>query len=297
MKINWRKKALHAAGAAAGAAAGCYAVRTLLAEPRPRHPFLEREDLLVMAHRGGGGLWPQNTMYAFERAAALGVDVLELDIHATRDGELVVIHDPVLDVTTDGTGWIRDLSLAEIKKVDAGSRWTADGGETFPFRGKGIKVPTLIEVLEAFPEMRLNIDIKPTNPAVIEPFSELLGRYHKPRQVMVGSFHDSQVRLFRAICPEAATAAGVWETRLFYALSRLGAAPLYRPEVDAFQVPEYAGEIHLVDRKFVAAAHAQKIDVHAWTVDEISDMQRLIDIGVDGLISDFPNRLVGLVGR
>lgn len=292
-----RRQMIKTLTGAAGAAAGTYLVLRMLARPIPPHPFLEQEGLLVMAHRGGGGRWPQNTLYAFERAAALGVDVLELDIHQSRDGALIVMHDPTVENTTDCAGAICSMSLSELKALDAGYRWTADGGGSFPFRGMGIQIPTLQEILEAFPHLRLNIDIKPENSKIVEPFVQLLSDYGKLDQVMVGSFHDSQIRLFRQLSPQTATAASVQETRLFYALNRVGLASLYHPTAHAFQIPEQADGRQIVTPRFIRSAHAHNIQVHVWTVDEIEDMQRLIDWGVDGLISDYPDRLAGLTGR
>ena len=127
----------------------------------PEHPFLAGGNPLVMAHRGGQGLWPPNTLFAFERAVEMGADILEMDIHASADGVLIVHHDDTVDRTTNGSGAIRDHTLTELKELDAGYHWSADGGETYPFRGKGMRIPTLEEVLEAFPKTRLNIDIKP----------------------------------------------------------------------------------------------------------------------------------------
>ena len=244
-----------------------------------------------MAHRGGQGLWPPNTIYAFERAVALGVDVLELDIHASADGVLVVRHDPTVDATTNGAGAIRELTLAEIKALDAGYPWSADGGQTYPYRDRGITIPTLEEILQAFRDMRLNIDIKPDDPTVVAPFVELLQRYERTRSVMVGSFHDDQLRRFRALCPEAATAAGVAETRLLYGLNLARLGVFYRPTADAFQIPEHAGRLHVVTPRFVRAAHAKNVEVHVWTVNETEDMQRLLMWGVDGIITDYPDRL------
>ena len=266
-------------------------------DKKAMHPFLRCEKPLVIAHRGGQGLWPANTLYAFERAAQMGVDVLELDIHASADGVLVVRHDPTVDATTDGHGAIADLCLDEIKSLDAGYPWSDDGGRTFPFRGRGITIPTLEEVFAAFPGIRINIDIKPENPAVVAPFVDLLRRYDRMRNVMVGSFHDGQLRRFRRLCPEAATAAGISETLLLYLLTRLRLGRLYRPVADAFQVPEYSRGLHVVTPGFVRAAHAKGVEVHVWTVNEVADMRRLLGWGVDGLIGDYPDRMMALVGR
>jgi glycerophosphoryl diester phosphodiesterase len=120
------------------------------------------------------GLWPPNTLFAYERSIELGVDVLEMDIHMTTDGEIVIRHDPTVDATTNGNGAICDLTLSEIKALDAGYTWTADGGQTYPFRGKGITIPTLKEVLGDFPNIRLNIDIKTEDPAIVPKFAHIL---------------------------------------------------------------------------------------------------------------------------
>lgn len=245
----------------------------------------------LMAHRGGEGQWPSNTLYAFEKSVVLGAEALEMDVHSTRDGVLVVRHDPVVETTTNGQGAIRDLTLAEIKKLDAGYTWTNDGGKTFPFRGLGITIPTFEEILQAFPHLLINIDIKPREPQVVDAFCKLLRDHQRLELVRVGSFHDRQLQRFRQLCPEVATAAGVMETRIFYFLNLAGLAGLYHPRAQAFQVPEFSGRLHVVTPGFIRAAHAQGIEVHVWTVDEIEDMRRLIEWGVDGLITDFPERL------
>ena len=249
------------------------------------------EKVLLMAHRGGEKVWPSNTIYAYQQAAALGADVLETDIHATKDGVLVMRHDPFVQSTTDGQGFIRDLTLAEIKALDAGYTWSEDGGQSFPFRGMGITIPTLEEVLQAFPALRLNIDIKPEDPAVVAPLVELLRRYGRAEQVMVASFHDRQLDLFRRLCPEAPTAAGVRETLGLVVLNKLGLRKLFRPRGQAFQIPECYGRLRVVTPGFIRAAHARGMQVHIWTVDAVEDMQRLIQWGVDGIFTDYPPRL------
>jgi glycerophosphoryl diester phosphodiesterase len=268
-----------------------------LSNKRPNHPFLKIAKPLVIAHRGGQGLWPPNTLYAFKRAAKMGVDILELDIHTSADGVLVVRHDPTVDATTNGSGAIASFSLSEVKALDAGYRWSADGGRTFPYRDQGISIPTLAEVFSAFPDIGINIDIKTQDPAVVAPFVDLLRRFERTNNVMVGSFHDDQLLRFRRLCPEAATAAGVGETRLLFVLNLLRLGRLYRPTANAFQIPEYSGQLHIVTPGFVRSAHAKDVEVHIWTVNETADMRRLLDWGVDGIITDFPNRLFKLIKR
>lgn len=264
---------------------------------KPAPAFAGMRRPLAMAHRGGEGLWPPNTLYAFQNAVQLGVDVLELDIHSTADGVLVVMHDDTVDGTTDGRGPLHAYNLAELQSLDAGYRWTADGGQTFPFRGKGLRVAALEEVILAFPGLRLNIDLKQANPPIVVPFCRMLHAYHKLDQVVVGSFHDGQLREFRRQCPEVATAAGVQETRLFYLLNRLFLGALYRPPAQAFQIPETRGKIRLVTPRFIRAVHGHGLEVHVWTVNEMADMHRLLNWGVDGLITDYPDRLMALLCR
>jgi glycerophosphoryl diester phosphodiesterase len=180
----------------------------MLAQPADDCPACLR-DLprpLVMAHQGGEELWPSNTMYAFERAVALGVVVLEMDLHVTADGALVLIHDETVDRTTDGTGVVEQMTLAEVKALDAGHYWTADGGQTFPFRGQGITIATLEELFQTFPDMPMNIEIKLVeNTPIVEPFCQLIRQYGKQDQILVASFHEDAMAEFRAVCPEVAT--------------------------------------------------------------------------------------------
>ena len=187
------------------------------------------------------------------------------------------------------------MTLAEVKALDAGYSWTNDGGLTFPFRDRGITIPTLEEVLSAFPDMRLNIDIKPEDPAVVAPFCRLLRDTGSLDRVLVGSFHDPQLRLFRQLCPQVATAAGVRETTVFLSLVSAFLADAYQGRAEAFSIPEYQGRLHVVTPRFVRAAHAHNMQVHVWTVNELDDMRRLLSWGVDCLITDYPDRLLELV--
>lgn len=275
-------------------------VLVLLARPAGDCPACRR-DLprpLVIAHQGGEELWPSNTMFAFERAVDLGVDVLEMDLHITADGALVLIHDETVDRTTDGTGVVEQMTLAEVKALDAGHYWTDDGGQTFPFRGQGITIATLEEVFQAFPDMPMNIEIKRVdNLPVAEPFCQMIRQHGKQDQILVASFHEDAMSEFRAACPEVATSASQNEVINFFVRHAVGLAASYSPPAQAVQVPEYRSGIHILTPGFVNDAHSRGMDVHVWTVNEAADMQRMIDLGVDGIITDRPDILLELLGR
>ena len=250
---------------------------------------------LVMAHRGGAALWPENTMYAFERAVAMGVDVLEMDMRATADNHLVIIHDATVDRTTDGRGAVNTLTLEELKRLDAGSNWTADGGESFPWRGRGLTVPTLAEVFAAFPDERLNIDIKQEHPSIVQPFCSMIRSHRMEGKVMVASFNQSSLDEFRAACPEVATSGSVLDIRAFLMLKTDEAQAEVSRAARALQVPEYTGGRQLLTQAFIAEAHRRGLEVHAWTINEEAAMHRLITLKVDGIITDYPDRLLNLL--
>jgi glycerophosphoryl diester phosphodiesterase len=263
------------------------------------HDFFRHEGPrpLVMAHRGGAGLWPENTLYAFERARSLGVDVIEMDVRSTADGTLVVIHDASVGRTTDGDGLVSRMQLAELKKLDAGYRWSSDGGRSFPLRGRGLTVPTLAEVFAAFPEMRFNIEPKQETPSLAAPLCRVIREHGMTNRVIVGSFRQTVLDEFRRGCPEVATSAGPSEVSKFLAMQKVGLDGSYSPSMQALQVPEYVGGLRVLTRDFVAAAHGRKLQVHAWTVNETEDMRRLLEMGVDGIMTDRPDLLSTLLGR
>ncbi len=252
---------------------------------------------LVIAHRGGAGISPENTLFAFKRAFDLGVDVLELDFHRTEDGELVVIHDSKVDRTTDGTGAVAAMTLDEIKKLDAGFRWTNDGGKTFPFRGKGIKIPTLREVFEAFPTIKINIEPKYATPSPVKPLCDLITEFKRTEKVIVGTFRNEVLEDFRQTCKGVATSASPSEVSFFLARYKLGLSESYSPEMQVLQIPEKLGSLQIVTEDYIKAAHERNLDVHVWTIDDIEDMKRLIGIKADGIMTNYPDRLLELLNK
>ena len=250
--------------------------------------------ILNYAHQGGALEAPSSTLVALRRAVDVGADALELDVHATVDGELVVCHDATVDATTDGTGAIADMTLDEVRALDNGYRFAADDG-TFPFRGQGLGVATLREVLEAFPDVFLNLDIKQTAPAVKpyeQPLADLLREFGRTDDVIVASFLDAATDAFSAIAPEIDTSAGTLATTAFWqAVQGDEPVPDLVTRHVALQVPPAAGGLTIIDERFVTRAHEAGLAVHVWTINEAEQMRELIDAGVDGVMTDRPSVL------
>jgi len=234
-----------------------------------RHPYLDHPGPIPFAHRGGAADGLENTAFQFRRAVELGYRYIETDVHATSDGRLVAFHDETLDRVTDGAGRIADLSWSDV------SHARVAGKEP---------VPLFEELLETFPEVRWNVDIK-AEPA-LRPLLDLLERTDSWNRVLVGSFSEKRVvRAQHLAGPRLATSfgtRGVLNLRL-----RSWGAPLpVRRSAVAAQVPEEQSGVPVVDRRFVQAAHARGVQVHVWTVNEADRMHRLLDLGVDGIMTD-----------
>ena len=254
--------------------------------------WLQYDRPLVVAHRGGGGLRPENTMPAFEHAADLGVDAFETDVHLTRDGELVVSHDPDLDRISDGTGAIARLSLAEVQQADAGYHWSDDNGATFPWRGQGVQIPTVRELFTRFPDKRYILDCKPENPIAARKLAEVAMECGVGERVCLASFSHDNVLAIRDVHPSITTSLSSPEVHVFWAAQILRCDALYRNKAHAIQVPPTQYGVPFLTRHFIQRAHANNMHVHAWTIDEEEEMRRLLALGVDGIITDYPDRLL-----
>jgi len=255
---------------------------------------------LVIAHQGGDGLWPGDTLFAFGKAVEIGSDVLEMDAHITRDGRIVLMHDEAVDDTTDGTGLIEDLTLAELKRLDAAYDWSADDGLTFPFRGRGIQVPTLDELFQNFPQMRYLIEIKLTQNPIDAPLCALIRQHNMQDKVIVGSFHDVAMKNFRATCPEVATSASRTEVRNYVLLGKAFLWGFIQPGYQTIQPPydpEESLGIPIMTERFVRESHAKNIRVEPWTVNDPELMQRYIEWGVDGIITDRPDLMIDVLKK
>jgi glycerophosphoryl diester phosphodiesterase len=237
-------------------------------------------------------------MASFEGAVRQGCRYLETDVHLSKDGVLVTIHDATVDRTTDSSGLVRALPVAELKRLDAGYRFSPDGGSTYPFRGQNVTIPTLAEVVEAFPHVRLNIDLKQHDAAMVEAMAAFIEERGLHDRLLIASFADGIIKAFRRRTEgRVATAAAGWETRRFWLASRLGLTKLIRPAYDALQVPPRAGRLTVVDRRLLAAAQRRGLQVHVWTVDEPAEMRRLLVLGVDGIMSDRPDLLLEVLAE
>ncbi|MGW0188614.1 glycerophosphodiester phosphodiesterase [Streptomyces sp. NPDC003362] len=236
---------------------------------RVRHPYLDHPGPIPFAHRGGAADGLENTVRQFRRAVETGYRYIETDVHATRDGKLVAFHDDTLDRVTDGAGRIADLPWAEVRHARVG------GSEP---------VPLFEELLETFPEVRWNVDLKAES--ALHPFLNLVARADAWDRICVGSFSEARVvRAQRLAGPRLATSYGTRGV-LNLRLRSWGVPATLRRSAVAAQVPETQSGIQVVDHRFVRTAHALGLQVHVWTINEPERMHRLLDLGVDGIMTD-----------
>ena len=235
--------------------------------------FLDHAGPLAFAHRGGAGDWPENTMPAFEHAVGLGYRYLETDVHATADGVLLAFHDDRLDRVTDRTGEIAALPFSVVAEA------RVDGREP---------IPLLEDLLGAFPDARVNID--PKHDDSVEPLIEALERTAAVDRVCIGAFSDARLRTLRArLGPGLCTSMGPKEVarlRLDAISGRVHPTP-----TGCVQIPESFRGVTVTNAAVVRAAHRAGLQVHVWTVDDPAAMHRLLDLGVDGLMTDRPAAL------
>ena len=243
-----------------------------------------------IAHRGSRVLWPENTDTSFQGAYDLGYRHFETDLHLTADRSLVCFHDPTLDRTTNATGRVEDLTLAELQDLDAGYRHGTPNG--FSHRDTGATVPTLEWLLTKFPDTSIVVDLK--SDGLAGPLATLINDLGAHDRLIVGSFSDARIAEFREVTEDrVATSVGTAEARRWVLASRLGRGA--GRDASALQLPTRTRGIRVIDEKLVKAAHDAGLQVHVWTVNEGKEMARLLDMGVDGLITDRPDVLRDLL--
>lgn len=256
----------------------------------PEHALLA-DKVLNIAHRGGGLLAPEETMLAFQGAVDANVDVLEMDARSTKDGVIVLMHDAEVNRTTDGTGMLSDMTYAEVLELDAGYKFSSDSGATFPFRGMGVKVARLQDVLEAFPNMLFSIEIK--EPPIAEQVLDIVVAAGLQDKVVIAAFNDLTLRRVRELRPEILTTLTIEESLEFARLDAEGLES-YVPPTWVMHTPPTFGEL-VVDADLVQRADRFGLKIQVWTVNEKAQMQELLDFGVHGIMSDDPIALADLL--
>ena len=256
--------------------------------------------MLVIAHQGGEHLAPSNTLASFKNAEELGVDVIELDIHMTKDGHLVTIHDPTVDRTTDGEGRVNDLTLEEVQKLDAGD-YFKDLDGNYSYRDQGVYIPTIEEVFAEIPHMRWNIEIKDSNDpelyrTISEKLWEIIKQYRLEEKVLIAAFDQNIIDIVLDVTDgEALVSGGREEIKKFVILHKIFLNGLYRPTIDAIQIPTEDSNINLIDSNMIRGAERKNIDVHYWTINDVETMKVLIELGANGIITDRPDLLLDLL--
>jgi glycerophosphoryl diester phosphodiesterase len=250
------------------------------------NPLLDLSARPIIAHRGASGSAPENTMPAFELAVRQGADAIELDVRLTADGVPVVLHDATLDRTTDRPGPLGALSLAELGEVDAGARFTLDGGRSYPFRGGETRVPTLAEVLREFPEIPVMVEVK--EPAAQEAVRRIILEESAHERCVLASEHHAALQVFREP-PFAIAASGTEISALYRAvlLRRLPATVPYH----TLSVPERHRGLRVPTRSFLAAARGLGCPVHVWTINDPAAARRLWGAGAAGMVTNLPDQI------
>lgn len=260
---------------------------------RTIHPVLQGGPLLI-AHRGGSALMPENTLAAFLSAAeSWRADMIELDVRATSDGHCVVIHDATVDRTTNGSGRVDHMTLGELQALDAAYHFSPDGGRSFPLRGQGIRVPTIREVFGALPEMRMTIELKSAD-AQLPLFAAAREFDAIDRVIAAGERNAYRTSFDRW---PGAKSASLEEAMPFFVLHKLFVARFGRVPADVAQTCEVYHGRRILTPRLVRDFHRAGVLVHVWTVNDLADMERLLDWGVDGLVTDRPDRLAELLHR
>jgi len=250
-------------------------------------------ETVVLAHRGDSSRYPENTMPAFESAAAMAVDVIETDVHLTTDGEVVIWHDNTFERMSGDSRNICDMEWDEIKRVNAASEFTLDDGKTYPYRKNPLSPVLLKDVLLRFPQARFNVDLKDKSKLLAEKHGEVLAATNGFSRVVTASFHTTVLRHFRKNYPQALTSCTSDEVLKLLVLYHTGLLKLpFRYKMKVLQVPEYSGFIKVLSPGFIAQLHQKGLQVQVWTVNSEEEMKRFIQMGVDGIFTDQPELLM-----
>ena len=244
---------------------------------------------------------PENTLLSFQRALHDGAKYLELDVRSSKDGEVVIIHDATLGRTTNGHGQVKKHKLADLKRLDAGHRFTLDGGKCNPYRGQKIEIPTLQELFSTIPQAKAIIEIKQARPPIVKNVLEIVCQAGKEAQVLLATENDRIMKEIRAELKTSdlpiATGFSYGEVAAFMVWLAGGRRDSYAPRGQAFQIPCKYNGMTLVSGQTLKAAHELGIEMFVWTINETQEMARLLELGVDGIITDYPARLSELAAK
>ena len=248
----------------------------------------------VVAHRGDSKNFPENTLPAFLSAVKMGIDVVETDVHLSSDNVIVIWHDSTLDRNTDGSGTIEEHTYEELLKYDAGYTFSKDGGKTFPFRGKGIKLCSLEDALIECPNQRFNIDLKTKQSGIVEEFIRIVRKHHAEHRVCCASFHLTNLKSVRKIAPDILTSITTIEVLCILIKHKLHILPkkLSKGRKIIFQVPVGQYGIKLITPSFIKAMHKRDAVIMVWTINEENEMRRLFKMGVDAVMTDDPKTVI-----
>jgi len=261
----------------------------------PQKSFFGLPVPIIFAHRGNSGEYPENTLPSFQSAVEIGAPVLETDTRITKDGVPVLAHDPSLLRTTGVDAHVEDLTLKEVKEMDAGYAFSPDDGETHPFRGTGIQVPTLEEFVRTFTDIPVNMEIKAGTEQSAKIVLDVLESNNALDRFLLASVLPDAMRYIQKNKPTTLTGACKEDVlRVLFRSARCDRKVRDYP-FTALQVPERQSIIPVVTRRFISYAHKHGLHVHVWTIDEESDMRRLFYMGADGIFTDHPGRALAIL--
>lgn len=273
------------------------AVKALPATGPWYQPQTGDQKPLILAHQGGEGEYPSNTMLAFTKAQEAGADALDTDLFMTSDKKLVLFHDETLEHRTNCTGAIASKTYQELQQCDAAYHWSPDGGATFPYRGTGITIPKYEDLLSTFPNSRIGVEIKQTTTEAADILCWITVATGNQGRLLVSSSTQPNMDRFRQVCPSVDTSATQDEVVQFFGYNaNNNFPPNFNPPYSSLQVPEFFSGIPVITPSFVASAHNYGLKVYAWTIDTPKQTQHLVDMGVDGVNTSYPKRIIDWLG-
>jgi len=276
-----------------------YGLLTTSAQSVPTHPFhtasKNGNTTQTIAYRGGLGLWPENTLYAFQQSEVIGSDAIQMDVRMSLDNTLVAMHDSTVERTTNGFGAVNQLTLTELQNLDAGYLWSQDAGSTFKYRDQGITIPTIVEVFAEIDSMQIYVDIKDDELFAANLLCMNIRDNNMNQKVLVTADNDLVLEHFRKTCPEIATSASGKEQKVFTALNAAFLTPIYSPKFHLVELPSTWYGLRLITPNLIQSAHLRGLRVHAVNINESDQMELVIQQGIDGVVTDYPNLMIDVI--